>query len=329
MNDRLMNDRLEFTHPSSFRDPSGFVFVRNETVLRKINPSYFSHYSKLKDSGLYDLLTEKRLLIAHEEIDQTDEQITIKPEQIDFFTYPYEWCFSQLKDAAIATLTIQLLALKHGMTLKDASAFNICMHENQALFIDSLSFEEYAEGQPWSPYGQFCSHFLCPLLLWSQGFRTKWYLGEGHLDGADIELTSKLLPLRTYFSPMILTNVHLHARSIAKHSSYKSDENLNQKRKSSKLSKSSLENILKSLLVTLRGLDVHIDDNSSQWSGYYSRQNYNDKDFECKEMTIKNWIDENGYQRIWDIGANDGHFSRTANNGSRVIYPMPLSPARV
>ena len=72
----------------------------------------------------------------------------IQPDKVDFISYPYEWSFSQLKDAALATLAIQKEALNAGMILKDASAYNIQFHQGTPLLIDTLSFTKYVEGQP-------------------------------------------------------------------------------------------------------------------------------------------------------------------------------------
>ena len=98
--------------PSSFRDPSGILFFLNNEVYRQINNIYKKNYEKLMDSGLYDLLVKKKLLIPHDEVDITpilkeNAYKIIKPQQIPFISYPYKWCFSELKDAALTTLEIQ------------------------------------------------------------------------------------------------------------------------------------------------------------------------------------------------------------------------------
>ena len=102
--------------PASFRDPSGMLFRRNGTLYRQVNNCYISHYDKLIDSGLYEKLVEAGLLVRHEEVDvglAIDDAAykVIQPELIPFVSYPYEWCFSQLKDAALLTLEIQQQAL--------------------------------------------------------------------------------------------------------------------------------------------------------------------------------------------------------------------------
>jgi len=130
--------------PSSFRDPSGFLFIHDGNVYRQVDESYKKHYEKLQESGLYDSLTEKGWLISHSEVAHPNANTsndnsyykTLYPEQILYISYPYEWCFSELKDAAILTLKIQQEALHHGMSLKDGSAFNIQFHQGRPVFID-------------------------------------------------------------------------------------------------------------------------------------------------------------------------------------------------
>ena len=124
-----MNER-ETRVPGSFRDPSGFLFFREGTLFRQINAPYRPHYDHLMAGGLYAALTDAGLLIRHTEVDVSpaDPSLSykvIRPERVPFISYPYEWCFGELKAAALATLKIQKTAAEFGMILKDASAYNI------------------------------------------------------------------------------------------------------------------------------------------------------------------------------------------------------------
>src|SRR5690349_6201835 len=147
----------------SFRDPSGTMFKHDGRLLRQVNHIYSANYDLLMSSGLYEELTKKQILVPHQEVASPtadpDAYKVLAPEVIPFISYPYEWSFSQLKDAALTTLRIQKLALKYGMSLKDASAYNIQFANSRALLIDTLSFEAYDEGKPWVAYRQFCQHF--------------------------------------------------------------------------------------------------------------------------------------------------------------------------
>ena len=125
--------------PSSFRDRSGYLFHEQGQLYRQINSVYRRDYELLMESGLYDSLTEDGLLVPHQEVSpklkQNDESYkTIQPERLPFISYPYEWCFSQLKNAALTTLNIQMKALEFGMSLKDASAYNIHNSRDSNLF---------------------------------------------------------------------------------------------------------------------------------------------------------------------------------------------------
>ena len=142
----------------SFRDPSGFVFRDDQGDLyRQVNRVYERDFTCLHESGLYEVLTSDGLLVPHKDVGldrkQTDDALTvIRPEPLPCVAYPYEWCFSQLKDAALLTLEIQFRALDHGMSLKDASVYNVMFRGTRPIFIDTLSFEAYNEGKPWVAY---------------------------------------------------------------------------------------------------------------------------------------------------------------------------------
>jgi hypothetical protein len=93
---------------ASFRDPSGFIFEHDGLVYRQVNQRYAEDYGQLMSSGLFDALVSKKLIVEHAEVDapvppSPEHYRTLLPDQIPFISYPYEWCFSQLKDAAHAT----------------------------------------------------------------------------------------------------------------------------------------------------------------------------------------------------------------------------------
>jgi hypothetical protein len=117
------------------------------------------------DSGLYKALVEIGLMVSHEEVAYPGARPEcayklISPEPVPFISYPYEWSFSQLKDAALTTLSIQKKALGFGISLKDCSAYNVQFVKGKPVFIDTLSFEKYSEGSPWVAYRQFCQHYF-------------------------------------------------------------------------------------------------------------------------------------------------------------------------
>ena len=213
-----------FRVSGSFRDSSGYVFENGSgEILRTVNSSYLDDYELFQSSGLKDKLIKSKLLIPFEECPEKqfdNSQKNLKVEKIPFISFPYEWSFDQLKDAALLTLKIQKLALKHNMMLKDASAYNVQFHHGKAIFIDLLSFET-ADDKPWPAYGQFCSHFLAPLALMAKTDVDLNLFLTQFIDGIPLELAAKLLPLRTRFSPGLLLHLFSHAKMQSKHNSSK------------------------------------------------------------------------------------------------------------
>src|SRR6201999_4400037 len=108
---------------------------------------------------------------------------------------------------------IQRRAVARGMSLKDASGFNVQFRGAAPVFIDTLSFEPYAEGTPWVAYRQFCQHFLAPLALMARVDPRLNGLLREHLDGVPLDLAARLLPGSTRLRLGLLLHVHLHARA--------------------------------------------------------------------------------------------------------------------
>lgn len=295
--------------PSSYKDPSGFMFCQEGINYRQINYSYRDNYDLLMGSGLYASLVSEGLLVSHKEITvMLDAYKVIKPIQIPFISYPYEWCFSQLKNAALLTLSIQKKALEFGMSLKDASAYNIQFINGSPVFIDTLSFEKYKEGQPWVAYKQFCEHFLAPLVLMSYKDYRLSQLMKVYIDGIPLDLTSRLLPFLSRLNPLILTHIHLHAVSQRNYAG-KSVKPL-------KLSRLGLLGIIDSLELVVKSLKLQISD--SMWSNYYN--DTNSCSLENKKTIVRKCLQSLKPERVWDLGANTGVFSRIAVEvGAQVV----------
>lgn len=304
-----INDKKD---PASFRDPSGFIFVENGEIYRQINCEYKENYDYLLSSGLYEALIKKQYLISYEEKDislkQSDSAYKIiKPRKIPFISYPYEWSFGALKDAAFLTLKVQKEALDFGMSLKDASAFNIQFDKGKPIFIDTLSFEKYEEGKPWVAYRQFCEHFLSPLALMAKKDVRLGQLFKIFLDGVPLSIASSLLPFKTFLSPSFFTHIYLHSKS----QKYFEKETL-IKNNSRAVHKKSLYGLIESLETAVRKLKI--SDFSTEWGDYYNITNYSGAAFEKKKKIISDFINEINPKSIWDIGGNCGVFSRIASD---------------
>ncbi|MBL7644672.1 MAG: class I SAM-dependent methyltransferase [Candidatus Hydrogenedentes bacterium] len=310
---------------ASFRDPSGFVFRDDQGVLlRQVNAVYGPHYDQLMDSGLYAKLVKRGLLVSHEEISLeralTSEAVRVlAPEPIKFISYPYEWCAGQLRDAALLTLDIQSIAMEHGLSLKDASAFNVQFQGARAVFIDTLSFEPYVEGKPWIAYGQFCRHFLAPLALMHYGEAGMARLMRGYIDGIPLPLAARALPWRSKLKPGLLLHLHLLARAER---AQLNQEGPGGAAKAVKVSRQGLLGIIDNLRSTIRGLDRKSD--KTTWGDYYAHTNYSDAGARAKEALVRDYLGQIAPETVWDLGANTGVYSALAAECGAVTVAMDL-----
>lgn len=313
--------------PSSFKDPSGFLFFYNNELYRQVNNSYKDNYDHLIESGLYEKLVDKKLLLPHEEIENSnisnnaDVYKIIKPQKISFISYPYEWCFSEFKQAALTTLEIQKISFEYGMTLKDASVYNVQFFKCKPIFIDTLSFEKYSEGQFWKPYRQFCQHFLAPLALISHKDVRLNQLMRIYIDGIPLDLASNLLGKGTRFSFSLLSHIHMHAKS----QKHYEDKQVQVKQK--KLGKNSFIGLIESLYSGVKKLNWKPE--KTEWGEYYSDTNYSEVSFNKKKEIISKAIDDIKPDTVWDLGANRGIFSRISSEKNIETISFDIDPIAV
>ncbi|QQR56040.1 MAG: SAM-dependent methyltransferase [Candidatus Melainabacteria bacterium] len=321
----------------SLRDPSGCVFTVGDTIYRALRDDYEPSYEMLMQSGLYDKLVYQGLLIPHVEVDDKLEIVAradqakvtprtvsqdnwlrsriIMPERVEFISYPYEWCFSQLKAAALATLRAERLSLEFNMSLKDASAYNIQFHKGRALLIDTGSFEHYREGKPWVAYSQFIRHFLAPLTLMAKCSPEMNKLALSYTDGIPIELACELLPWHTWLNPSLA--VHLLGNKMARKASQDkkagTEANIKMPKEHLIALLDDLESVIERLILKSK---------RSTWSHYYQDNSYSSEAASSKEKLVSNWVDELNPKSVWDIGANNGYFSKLC--ADKNIFTMSL-----
>jgi hypothetical protein len=276
-------------------------------------------------SGLYGRLVKDGLLVPHQEveIDPADPERSykiIQPQGLAFISYPYEWSFSQLRDAALVTLKIQKTALEHNMSLKDSSAYNIQFHHGRPLLIDTLSFERYREGKPWDAYRQFCQHFLASLSLMAYKDVRLSQLLRVFIDGVPLDLASKLLPGRTRLNFSLLLHIHMHAASQQRYASRTT-------KASGAVSRISLLGLVDSLETGTRKLKWQ--PKGTEWGEYYDSTNYTLQSFEHKKALVGKFLEQIQPTSVWDLGANTGVFSRLASERGIPTLAFDIDPGAV
>jgi len=303
----------ETREPSSFRDNAGFLFRRHGVLLRQVNKVYERDYKALIDSGLYAELVSRGLLVKTEELGAAagvdgDAIQVLKPELVPFISYPYEWPFHALKDAALAVLEIQKLALARGMWLRDATAYNIQFVNGKPILIDSLSFEVYEEGKPWVAYRQFCQHFLAPLTMMAYVDPRLGRMSQLYMDGIPLDLASKLTGKLTKWKFGLGIHLHAHGRTQKRASTQEG------KTATATVSKRGMEALIDSLETTVKGLEWKPE--KTTWSDYYDETNYSSTAMEKKGKLVAQYLDaiQGPVNTAWDLGANVGDFSAIAAN---------------
>ena len=307
--------------PASFRDPSGFVFRRDGTLYRQVQASGASDWEAFISSGLYERLSADRLIVDHHEESVELAALpgaaaVIRPRVIETFSYPYEWSFSQLKEAALLTLELQSRALDAGMRLKDASAYNIQLDAGRPILIDSLSFEVAAPTEPWPAYRQFCEHFLAPLALVAHRDARCGLMLREFIDGIPLDFAARLLPWRTRLNLGISAHIHLHA-GAQRRSANDPQPAAGAERSGRRISETGQRALLDSLRRTVDGLRWHP---SSHWSGYASTTSYSEAATASKGEIVRSMLVEVGGRTAWDVGANTGVYSEmAADAGYRTV----------
>jgi SAM-dependent methyltransferase len=315
--------------PASFRDPSGFVYRRDGVLLRQVDRSFGARWDEISGSGLLERLQAGVRLVPHEPADPSlaadgRAHAVIRPEELPFISYPYEWSFGMLRDAALLTLDVQAEIARDGFTLRDASAYNVQFRLGRPILIDSLSFERATSGAPWVAYRQFCQHFLAPLALMARRDIRLGGLLRVHLDGVPLDLAAGLLPWRTRLSMGLGAHLHVHARSQRRHAA--DAETASAAARKATVSRTGAEALIDSLRRTVAGLDWRPE--GTEWAEY-DRGNTAEPAVLAKDELVAGMLAEAGGTTVWDLGANTGRYSAIAAGLGRQVVAWDADPAAV
>lgn len=312
----------------SFRDPSGHVFKRDGQIYRSIFNAGAVDFRAARDAGIYEKLIDAGLLISHEEVQEKEfppgTVYCLRHPRIPMISYPWEWPFSLLKDAAFLHLEIMERIVPEGFWLRDASAFNI-QYDGKALrLIDTLSIGKRVPESPWVAYKQFCSHFLAPLALAAYGDVRTLSLWRAYIDGYPLDLVAKMLPFWKRYKPGLLMHLVLHARFQAA-ADRKEDIGRSEQTRRPTLSDSGLIALIRSLKSAVAG--IRWKRSSAIWEEYGDIRTYGAGDVSRKAAYVAQVIEKINPDVVWDLGANTGEFSQIASSRGAFVVSIDGDPA--
>jgi ribosomal protein L11 methylase PrmA len=311
--------------PGSFRDRTARVFYHDGRIFRGLNETALKEWQALSATNFYRRLSATGAIVATEQRDLASLPATserwagvLEHERLPFVSYPYEWSFEMLRDAALLQLDLVLAGLDEGIGLKDASAYNLQWKGASPVFVDVASFYKRAEGEPWVGYRQFCQMFLYPLLV--QAYRDvpfqPWM--RGNIDGMDAEVCLNLLSARDYARGGVLAHVYLQAKAQKAYNATTRDVRKD-------LSKAGFDKrIIKANAERLRALVAGLQWKPKQttWSDYLKCGHYEASDAEQKRAFVREAVHTRDWTLAWDIGCNVGVFSRIAADRAKYVVAM-------
>jgi ribosomal protein L11 methylase PrmA len=297
----------------SYKDPAGQVFYYNDSVYRALTKEGVKRFNEIKNKGIIDESISKKFLIDTKVIDSeyfsehlNKYYLFLEHKKINFVSYPYEWCFEQLKQAALHHLNFQIFLLERDCVLIDASAYNIQFNNTKPIFIDVLSIENYKYGSYWFGHKQFCEQFLNPLLISSAkniNFNN-WF--KGNLDGISTSDTNSILSFKDKINPSVFTHVFLLDR-LQKKTIENPKETIRKLNKKKNISKETY----KYLLLNLKNFitKLKISNNKSLWQNYSINNTYSFQEESLKKKIIANFSQKNKFNCLVDLGCNNGTYS--------------------
>lgn len=292
----------------SFRDPAGHVFERDGRIFRSVTQVGRNNYEATKNA--MDSLVTSGRLVGFQEVDPagldiSGAEILLEHPRLNFVSYPYEWSFSLLKSAALFHLDLQLDMLEQGITLSDATAFNVQFAGPKPVFIDHLSLRPYKEGEFWLGHKQFCEQFLNPLLLRAQFDvpHNAWYRGSP--DGIPTEHMARILPWRSRISWRSLANIILPARF---QSGATSDASAKFSTEGRALPKVAFAGMLRQLRKWIANLAPK-NAERTVWAYYASTTTYDDAETLAKREFVERFIKSERPEFVIDLGCNTGDYS--------------------
>ncbi len=317
----------------SFKDPDGRVFYHDERVFRTLSEEGRTRFEAAVASGLIAELIRDRAMVDSELVDagscgldpaEFGERVLLQ-EKVPLVSYPYEWSFDMLRDAALLTLDVFERCLQRGFALKDATAFNILFFDNRPVLIDVPSIEPRREGEAWVGYAQFCRSFLFPLLLNSHLGIDFQLLLRAHLGELPLREVRALFRFGDWRRPGVFRDVVLQARLDASFSTRPHEVSKN-------VGKFQFQDEM--ILANLRRLrkvlgKLRYETGRSEWGEYTSFHNYQEQDERTKAELVGKLVQDTRPQRVLDLGCNTGTYSDIAAKYAGRVISLDIDPEAI
>jgi SAM-dependent methyltransferase len=313
--------------PGSFRDREGRVFYREGRIYRALSARALADWQALEGTSFFETASRRGHIVPTRPADLPPEKLTqstgnwvavLEHKRLPFISYPYEWCFGMLRDAALLHLDLMLASLEEDLILKDSSAYNIQWLGAHPQHIDTPSFQRWRPGEAWVGYRQFCQLFLYPLMLtaYRQLPFQPWL--RGSIDGITPEDCNNLLTGRDRLRGGVFTHVYLQSKLLAAAS--KPSSSLRQELKAAGLGKQIITRNVRSLRKLITRLQWKRS--SSEWSSYADKHSYSEEDEKIKRDFVERAVATRSWGLVWDLGCNTGAYSRIAAENSSFVVAM-------
>ncbi len=323
------------TEPASFRDPDTAIFYADGNVLRGLSQRAESDWKRLQATTFFDrLMKEGKIVNTDVLAGERDGDVPLSPrgaswtvvlrhERVPLVSYPYEWPFAMLREAAALHLDVLLAALDETMSMKDGTAYNVQFFGTRPVFVDIGSFEP-AQG-PWPGYRQFCQTMLFPLMLQAHLGVAFQPLLRGRVDGLSASELTGMFSGLDRFRRGVLRNVTLH--SVLERRVTSSAEDVKKK-----LAKAGYNiELAKAVAKNLRRLvgRLEVGRRNSTWSDYRDTCSYSDADVQAKQRFVADAVAAIDPRVVVDLGANDGAYSLLVANHADYVVAVDADEAVV
>lgn len=305
----------------SFRDRNGSVYYQDGRVFRTLGANALSNWQRLQDTAFFrDNMEAGRIVATRPAADQPSSETggVVEHDRIPFVSYPYEWTFGMLKDAALLHLELMRDALAADFILKDSSPYNVQWEGVHPVFIDVPSFEPLAKGAPWVGYRQFCEMMLYPLMLQAyKGLDFRPWL-RGRIDGIPAEEMGRMVSARDLFRAGTL--LHVVAQSALQRRYSGGRQDVRGALAAAGFDKALIQRNVDKLHRVVEGLRP--SGTATEWADYDRTHSYEADEFEAKADFVRRAAASRRWNLAWDLGCNTGTFSRILEPHADYVVSM-------